>query len=76
MQVKTPALMKAVAENMRPTEASRVGGTAVKLAASVNNRTVEEPRKVGSKVAGAAAIVYLFYNVATALKEINLRRYA
>jgi RHS repeat-associated protein len=63
---KSPAVMKAVAEEMRPIsgEASRAAGTASKTNAGVNV-TVENLGSVG-KIAGVAAVGIAVYNVSTA----------
>ena len=65
-RAKTPAVMREVAEQMRPSsgESTRVGGTASKTNAGVNNM-VGTLGKVG-KVAGVTAIGVSVYNVATA----------
>jgi RHS repeat-associated protein len=62
---QTPAVMKAVAEEMRPInkEASRVAGTASKTNAGVNSM-VENLGKAG-KVAGGLAVGISVYNVVT-----------
>jgi RHS repeat-associated protein len=63
---KTPAVMREVAEQMRPSsgESTRVGGTASKTNAGVNNM-IGTLGKVG-KVAGVTAIGVSVYNVAKA----------
>jgi RHS repeat-associated protein len=63
---KTPAVMKALAEEMRPMsgQTSRVAGTASKTNAAVN-ATVENLGTNG-KIAGVAAVGISVYNVATA----------
>ena len=63
---KTPAVMREVAEKMRPSsgESARVGGTASKTNAGVNNM-VGKLGTVG-KVVGVASIGISVYNIATA----------
>ena len=63
---KSPAVMKAVAEEIRPIsgEASRAAGTASKTNAGVN-ATVENLGNVG-KIAGVASVGIAVYNVSTA----------
>ncbi|MEY3739045.1 MAG: hypothetical protein RL544_1823, partial [Bacteroidota bacterium] len=70
-RTKTPAVMKEVAEQMRPIsgEAARTVGTASKTNVDVN-ATVERLGNVG-KVAGVAAIGIAVYNVATADNKVQ-----
>ena len=63
---KTPTVTKTMAENMRPIsgESNRVGGTANKSNASVNNR-VKTYGNIG-KVAGVAGLGISVYNISNA----------